>query len=128
MHRACFLVVTALVEALAGLGLLLLPSLCFMLLLGVSSAAPEAIFIGRLTGTALLAIGVTCWAARRSEPNPAQLGLLIGVLIYDVGAAVLLAYAGLLLSLVGDLLWPAVVLHTALASWCVVCLRSRAGQ
>ena len=42
------------------------------------------------------------------------------MLIYDVAAAALLAYAGLALSLVGIALWPAVVLHAALAVWCVV--------
>jgi hypothetical protein len=48
--------------------------------------------------------------------------LLIGVLTYDVGAAVILAYTGLFVNLVGIALWPAVVLHAALAVWCVVCL------
>jgi hypothetical protein len=41
---------------------------------------------------------------------------------YDVAAAVILAYAGLSLSFVGVALWPAVVLHAALAVWCVLCL------
>ena len=44
------------------------------------------------------------------------------MLIYDVAAAALLAYAGLVLNMVGLALWPAVVLHAALAGWCVVCL------
>jgi hypothetical protein len=48
--------------------------------------------------------------------------LTTGVLIYDVAAAVILAYTGLFLSLVGVVLWPAVVLHAALAVWCVVCV------
>jgi len=48
--------------------------------------------------------------------------LIIGVLIYDVAASGLLAYAGLFLHMVGLALWPAVVLHLALTVWCVVCL------
>src|SRR5262249_36575021 len=80
------------------------------------------LLIARVAGAALLAIGVACWLARGDERSPAQLGLLAGVLIYDVAAAVLLAYAGLVLSMVGIALWPAVVLHTALAVWCVLCL------
>jgi hypothetical protein len=43
-------------------------------------------------------------------------------LIYDVAAAVILAYTGWFLNLVGILLWPAVLLHAALAVWCGVCL------
>jgi hypothetical protein len=48
--------------------------------------------------------------------------LLTSVLIYDVAAAVILAYTGLFVNIVGIALWPAVVLHAALAIWCVACL------
>ncbi len=37
----------------------------------------------------------------------------------------LFAYAGLVLSMVGIALWPAVALHAALAVWCVVYIRER---
>jgi hypothetical protein len=47
-HRAYFLMVTALLEAGAGLLLLILPSVPLALLLGISEAAPEANLIGRL--------------------------------------------------------------------------------
>jgi len=123
MHRAHFLIVTAIVEAGTGLLLLFLPAVPLVLLLGVSQAAPEAIFIGRVTGAGLLAIGVASWLGRNDERSPAQLGLLVGVLIYDGAAAALLGYAGLVLSMAGIALWPAVVIHTALAVWCVLCLR-----
>jgi hypothetical protein len=117
------LIVTAFVEAGTGLLLLYLPSVPLALLLGASPASPEALFVTRLAGAALLAIGVACWLARSDYGSPAQLGLLTGVLIYDVAADALLAYAGLALSLVGLALWPAVVPHTALAVWCGACLR-----
>jgi hypothetical protein len=51
-----------------------------------------------------------------------QRGLLTGVLIYDLAAAAVLAYAGLFLDMAGLALWPAVALHAALAFWCVVCI------
>jgi hypothetical protein len=78
--------------------------------------------VTRLAGAALLAIGIACWLARNDHGRAAQIGLLAGVLIYDVAAAALLAYAGLVLHMVGLALWPAVVLHAALAFWCIVCL------
>jgi hypothetical protein len=102
--------------------LLVLPSIPLALLLGVEGAAPETIVVVRLAGAALLAIGVACWGARNDHGRPAQLGLLAGVLTYDVAAAVLLAYAGFVLSMAGLALWPAVVLHAALAFWCLACL------
>ena len=48
------------------------------------------------------------------------------MLIYDGVVAVLLGYAGFVLGRVGIALWPAVVLHAALAVWCVVCLWDKA--
>jgi hypothetical protein len=67
----------------------------------------------------LLTIGIACWAGRLETQGSGHLGLLIGVLVYDVAAAAILAYTGLFVNLVGIGLWPAVVLHAALALWCV---------
>jgi hypothetical protein len=126
MHRTNLLIVTALLELGTGLLLLLLPALPLALLLGVTEGSPpETLVVARLAGVALLAIGVTCWLGRRDNLNPAQLGVLAGVLVYDVAVAGLLAYAGLFLNLAGVALWPAVVLHTALAVWCVFCFRHK---
>jgi hypothetical protein len=116
------LLVTAAVEVGTGLLLLIQPSVPIALLLGVGSPSPEATLVSRVAGAALLAVGVASWVGRGDTPGLAQLGLLTGVLIYDVAAAVLLGYAGLFLGLVGVALWPAVVLHIGLAVWCVVCL------
>src|SRR5262249_23386925 len=127
MRRKYLLIVTAFGEVGTGLLFLFLPSVPFALLLGAESAAAEALFVGRVAGAALLAIGVACWLARNDDGRPAQLGLLTGVLIYDAAAAALLAYAGLALSMVGIALWPAVVLHAALAVWCIVCLWVKPG-
>jgi hypothetical protein len=122
MRRTYLLMVTAVGEGGTGLSLLVVPSVLFALLLGLEQPSPEAILVARLAGVALVAIAVTCWLARNDCASPAQLGLLTGVLIYDVGAAALLAYAGLILSMVGFALWPAVVLHAALSIWCLLCL------
>ena len=122
MYLAWFMTVTALGEAATGLFLLVLPADVLASLLGVKESGQEALLLGRILGTALLAVGVGCWLARRDPGGPAQHGILAGVLIYDVAAAALLAYAGLVLKMTGLFLWPAVVLHTALAVWCVCIL------
>jgi hypothetical protein len=122
MYRASFLIVTALVEAGAGLVLLFLPAVAVELLIGVSQAAAEALFIGRVAGAALSALAVASWLGRSDVRSPTHLGLLIGLLIYNGAVAALLGYAGLVLSMTGIALWPAVVLHTALGVWCVACL------
>jgi len=116
------LLLTAIVEAGTGVALLIVPALVIAILLGLEQPAPEALFIARVTGAALLAFGVSCVGSRGESRDPARLWLLLGVLIYDVGAATLLLYAGLTSATVGIGLWPAVVLHLALALWCVACL------
>src|SRR5262249_47587476 len=103
--------------------LLFLPNILFSMLLGVAHPTKEAIFVGRLMGAALVAIGVASWIARADARTPAQLGLLTGIFIYNVGASTLIALAGAVLKMVGVLLWPAVALHAFLAVWCFVCLR-----
>jgi len=128
--RKLFLSVTAVVEAATGLCLLFLPAVLFAILLGLDNAAAAAIFVGRLAGAALLAIGVASWMARTDTRSPAQLGLLTGIFIYNVAASTLLGLAGALLKMAGVLLWPAVALHAVLAVWCFICLRrgSEAGR
>lgn len=124
MRRKYLLIVTAVGEAGTGLALLAAPSVVLLLLLGVTSAAPEALVVSRVAGGALLAIGVACWLAR-NDPRHALIGLLAGLLTYDLTAAGVLAYAGYILQMFGPALWPAVVIHVALAVWCLACITDR---
>lgn len=123
MHRTLFLLVTAVAEVLTGLFLLLWPAVPLALLLGVPVAAPEALLVARVAGTALIAIGVTSGLARYDAGSPALRAVLSGILLYDLAVAAVLAYAGIGLQLRGILLWPAVLAHAALAIWCVLCFR-----
>jgi phosphotransferase system glucose/maltose/N-acetylglucosamine-specific IIC component len=124
MSRVYFLIVTAVAEVGLGLALLVLPAGPLALLLGISTPAEDSLFIARIAGAALLAIGVMSSLARRDPGSPALRGVLSGILVYDALAALLLNYAGVVLQMDGPALWPAMVLHTVLAIWCVVCLQS----
>jgi hypothetical protein len=127
MGRSYLLILTAFGEAGTGLLLLFWPSMPIALLLGWNTqASAETFACARVTGAALLAIGVTCWLGRRDPLGPAQLGLIKGVLLYDAVAAGVLSYTGFL-GLVGIALWPAVLLHAALAIWCMGCLWGKRG-
>jgi hypothetical protein len=117
-NRKLLLVVAALAEVAAGLGLLLLPAFVLFVLLGLEQPASDTVFVGRIAGAALLAIGVTCWMARNDTRTPSQLGLLTGIFIYNAAASALLAYAGAVSKMLGILLWPTVALHAILAVWC----------
>ena len=121
--RKLFLVVIAAVEAATGLGLLLLPSVPFALLLGLESATVESIFVGRIAGAALLAIGAASWMARKDALNPSLFGLLAGILIYNTAVSILLVYAAVVLKMTGVMLWPTVAFHALLAVWGGLLLR-----
>ena len=95
------LTVAAVVEVATGMALLIVPSLVGRLLFGTEFtgvANPAA----RVTGIALLALGVGCWPGGTA---------LCGMLTYGALATLYLAYLGVIGEWVGPLLWPAVVLH-----------------
>jgi len=119
------LTLTAVIETAAGLALVALPSVPVRLLFGSSLDTSTSLTVGRWAGAALLAMGVVCWLARHDGQSRAATGLVAAILLYNLAIVVLFAYAGLGSGLVGVALWPAVVLHTAMAAWCIVCLRSK---
>jgi len=98
------LIFAAVAEATTGLALLVVPSLVGQLLLG-QELAGVTIPVARVTGIALVGLGIACW------PGPP----LAGMLIYSVAVALYLAYVGFAGGFVGVLLWPAVALHGALS-------------
>jgi hypothetical protein len=99
------LVLTAVAEAATGVALVIVPSLVGRLLFG-EELAGVAIPIARVTGIALIALGVACW------PGPP----LVGMLTYSAVVALYLAYVGFAGGLTGILLWPAIVLHVILTA------------
>ena len=115
--------VTAVIELGAGLALLGWPSATVTLLVGVPLEAPAPLTVARVGGAGLLALGVACWFARGDTQSRAARGLVAAMLLYDVAAAGVLAFAGIGFGLQGVALWPAVVLHAVMAVWCVTCLR-----
>jgi len=119
------LIVTGAIEAATGLALFGLPSLAVSLLLGGSLEAPAALVLARVTGAALFALGVACLLARNDSKSGAAAGVVTAMLLYNVAAASVLVYASVGVGLSGIGLWPAFLLHAALAIWCIACLRNQ---
>ncbi len=117
-----FLTLTAIIEAATGLALIAVPAIVVRLLLGAEISG-ASIPLGRVAGAALLALGVACWLARDDTQSRATRGLVVAMLMYNIAATAVLAFAGIGLGLHGVALWPAVVLHAVMAIWCIVCLR-----
>ena len=117
-----FLTLTAIIEAATGLALIAVPAIVVRLLLGAEISG-ASIPLGRVAGAALLALGVACWLARNDRQSRTARGLVVAMLVYNIVATAVLAFAGIGLGLHGVALWPAVVLHAVMAIWCMVCLR-----
>ena len=97
------LLVAAVAEMATGAALLLAPALVGHLLFGAELSG-LAVIVARVTGIALVALGIACWPG-----TP-----MFAMLVYSAAITVLLAYVGLAGSAKGVLLWPVVVLHAVM--------------
>ena len=113
---------TAIIETATGLGLMATPSVVVRLLLGSPLDTSAAVMLARVAGAALLALGVACWLARDDTQSRAARGLVVAMLMYNIPATAVLAFAGIALGLHGVALWPAVALHAVMAVWCITTL------
>jgi len=121
--------IMAAAETAVGLGLIAAPSFGVQLLLGAPLDTPVAITVARVTGIAMLALGVACWMAREDTHSLAARGLLSAMLIYNGGVGALLAYAGLGAGLSSFALWPVAIAHAGLAGACAWALaRMKSGD
>ncbi|MFI5455882.1 MAG: hypothetical protein ACHRXM_10565 [Isosphaerales bacterium] len=118
------LTITAAVEAGTGVALAIAPSPVVLVLLGSPLEKPAGLVIGRILGAALFSLGTACWLARDEAKARTATGLIAAMLLYNIAAVSLLGYARLGLGMSGAGLWPGVILHLALAVWCVACLRT----
>jgi len=92
-------------EVATGVALLIVPSLVGQLLFGAELTG-VAMTVARVTGIALIALGVACWPGAP----------LVGMLTYSAAVTLYLAYVGFAGGLTGILLWPAVILHAILTA------------
>lgn len=118
--------ITGAVEAATGLLLLAVPSTLVELLLGISPGSPVGVTVARVTGAALLALGVACWLARDDAPSRAAKGLVAAMLLYNIAVVAVLIIAWASEGLSGIGFWPVALAHAGLAIWCVACLGVRA--
>jgi hypothetical protein len=97
----------AAVEVVTGLAVLVCPAMGARLLIG-ADAGGMGISIIRLTGIALIGLGVACW------PRRSATGAIDGMLAYGSLATIYLAVLGFTGEWTGKFLWPAVGLHAVL--------------
>ena len=97
------LIFAAVAENATGVALLIFPSLVVKLLFA-QELSGVAMQVARVTGIALIGLGVACWP-----------GLHLGMLVYSAAVALYIAHLGFAGGVRGALLWPAVILHLILS-------------
>ena len=107
------LIFAAAVEVGTGLVLVIDPAIVVSLLLGAEVSSPGT-QIARVFGIALLALGLACWPGRPRTQNDAP--AFRGMLLYNAGISLYLAYLATVRHMGGFLLWPAVVVHGVVAA------------
>jgi hypothetical protein len=88
-------IVTAFLEVGIGLAVLVSPALAVAIMIGAPFETTADSVVGRVGGAALLVLGVASWLARTDEHSRAATGLIVSLLLYNVTAVVILAYAAL---------------------------------
>ena len=117
-----FFVATAVMEAAAGLGLLIGPALVIALLLP-GPVTNTHVALARLAGAALLSLGAACWWARADSGSAASRALVVGMSVYNA-AVIAIVLTGSFGSPSRPILWAVTLLHGAMAAWGVSLLRS----
>jgi hypothetical protein len=117
--------VTALLELGAGLAVLIFPEVFVDLLLRSTLDGIAALTVARIAGAALTALAVACWLARNDPASAAARELTLAMVLYNLGAVLVLGYAGVQSQVVGILLWPAVIIHVVMTVWCVLAVIRR---
>ena len=96
-----------------------------MLLFGQTPNTALGVVLGRFVGVVLLSLSLACWWAANDPGGPAASGVVKTMLLYDVVAIVLLAYARVALGLSGIALWPGIIVHILLGAWCAARLQAK---
>lgn len=117
VRRRTIAALSAGIEFATGAALLVAPALVVALLLGTALPA-EAVPLGRVAGAALLALGLACWPPRRTDSSEGP-GFR-ALLFYNMLVGIYLAWLGVTATVAGVLLWPAAVVHAAIAAALIV--------
>jgi hypothetical protein len=104
--------VAAWLEILVGIGLIVSPDLLGRLLF---AAPPDGVGVPmtRFAGIGLFSLGISCLSMSGRAPNRSA---VVGLLVFNAAAAILLVWIGAATAMRGPLLWPAAILHAGLAA------------
>src|SRR5690349_21659612 len=109
LNMKLLLIISAVIEAIIGALLLILPGFTASGLLGAPLDSPSGQVAGRVAGAAIGAIAIACWKARNEKREGLASGVVTAILFYNFVTVAVLVYAGIRMGLIGPLLWPTIV-------------------
>ncbi len=101
--------VSAAIEIVTGITMLVIPAIVVGLLLG-EGLGPTGVAVTRILGVGLLSLGIAGWDSQE-QAQGTVLGPRTGLLVYNAGATAMFVYLGTIGTMNGLLLWPAAALH-----------------
>src|SRR5262245_23009053 len=107
MRQRLVILAAAWLEIIVGLLFTAVPDVPCVLVFGVR---PEGMGVplAHWVGVGLFALGIACLPSKQAGP---QRNAVLGLLVFNAGVVVLLAWVGVVSAVHGFLLWPMVILH-----------------
>src|SRR4029450_7543201 len=102
--------VSALLEFLTGLALILVPDFTIALLLG-AEADSVARMVSRICGVALISISIACRAARTGADSESRIGTIRAITFYNLGAGLALVASAAMGKFHGIVIWGVGLIH-----------------
>jgi hypothetical protein len=118
-----YLILTALLEGLTGLALVLAPTFVISLLLSSPLDGPTGVLAARTAGIAILSLALAAWTVRDALDRK---GIVLALLVYNSGVVLIFVQAILVFGLGGPLLWCVTGVHAASSIWGGLLLRKNA--
>ncbi len=123
-----FFIVTAALEAAAGIALLFFPSETVTLILAYTLRSSTALGAAQAGGVVLFVLGLANWLAHYKEKSISAQIVLKVMLFYNIGIALFLGALTIRTGSAGPLLCPAILLHISMSIWCISCLKKEKKQ
>jgi hypothetical protein len=109
-----FLLLTAIVEGITGLVLLVTPQFIVPLLLSTPLEETGGIISARIAGIAIISLVINCWYSKTGKCTNA---VLYSLLFYNLAVTTIFLFAKIEYNLNTALLWIVASAHVVLAIW-----------
>lgn len=116
-----FLKVTAIFEAITGIGLILIPKVIVQLLFSAALNDIAGIMIAMIAGAALASIAFYCWSVSRDSKSYPLIKIL---LFYNLAVIAIAMYGLINFPIYGIGIIGAIGFHSILAVWSLFILRN----